>query len=247
MAEDFSKNLAGSRFFFMGLLSAVFLIVAVLNRDALLQPPGPRQMERPDPHSLMDMDARVSDTDIVVFDTETTGIDDMIHRLVELAAVKFHNGEVIESRSWLINPERYIPDEATEVHGISADMVADAPTFTEMHEEFDAFIKGSILMAHNAAFDIRFMRREYIRSRVPVPSVPVIDSLRLFRFWFPELSSHSLGAVAKHVKVIGEGEFHRAQADSVYAGRVFYKTLSERGQDWTLFDLFEAADGVTTL
>ena len=246
MAKDYSKNLTGSRFFFFGLLGAIFIVVAILNRDALLQPPGPRQEARPDPLSLVDLQTPVAQVDLVVFDTETTGVDDMVHRLVELAAVKFRNGEVVESKSWLINPERYIPEEAVKVHGITADMVADAPTFTAMHGEFDAFVEGCVLMAHNSTFDIKFMRREYLRSDAPVPAVPVVDSLRLFRAWFPELSSYALGNVAKHLKVTSDEAFHRAQADSVYVGKVFYKALSERGPDWTLADLFEAA-GATTL
>jgi DNA polymerase-3 subunit alpha (Gram-positive type) len=247
MAKDYSKSLVESRFFFLGLLGVIFVGVAILNRDALLAPPGSREEARPDPLSLVDRQTPVSQVDLVVFDTETTGVDDMIHRLVELAAVKFRNGEVVETRSWLINPERYIPEEAVNVHGISPDMVADAPTFARMHGEFDAFVEGCVLMAHNAAFDIRFMRREYLRAEAPAPAVPVVDSLRLFRAWFPELSSYALANVARQLGVTGDEAFHRAQADSVYVGKIFYKTLAERGPDWTLADLFEAAGGATTL
>lgn len=163
---------------------------------------------------------RLANVTFVAFDTETTGLNPKKDRIVEIGAVKYRNGKIIEEKNWLINPGKSIPWWSTKVHGITNKMVKDAPSFAEAYPDFQKFIKGAVLIAHNARFDIAFVKEEVRRVKGKAPNNFVVDSLGLFRTWFPDLESHSLASVASHAKVSGD-EFHRALADSIYVARIF--------------------------
>lgn len=178
----------------------------------------------------------------VAFDTETTGLSPKNDRIVEVAAVKYRNGEIVEEKSWLVNPQRSIPYFVQRVHGITPAMVKDSPVFREIYGEFLDFIGDSVLIAHNAPFDVSFIKNEAIRCSNAPPPNKVVDSLALFRKWYPELKSHSLASLAEHVQVSGDA-FHRALADSVYLARLFDKSLVKLGDDARLSDLYAVAGG----
>jgi DNA polymerase-3 subunit alpha (Gram-positive type) len=184
----------------------------------------------------------VSNVTFVVFDTETTGFSPTTDRIVELGVVKFRNGEVIEERSWLLNPQRDIPYWATKVHGISSSMVKDKPTFKEFYPDFQEFIKGSVLIAHNARFDISFVKAEAKRAGEPLPPNLVIDSLSLFRKWYPKSTSHSVEAVARYTDVKTD-TLHRALADSLYVFLIFDKSVNERDSAAKLRDIYSECGG----
>jgi DNA polymerase-3 subunit alpha (Gram-positive type) len=93
-------------------------------------------------------------------------------------------------------------------------MVADQPSFAEAYREFAEFVAGSVLMAHNARFDIAFINAEARRNLLAPPPNQVIDSLALFRRWFPDAGKYSLEALSQYLK-IEDKEFHRAVADSM--------------------------------
>lgn len=184
----------------------------------------------------------VSNVTFVVFDTETTGFSPTTDRIVEVGAVKFRNGEVIEEKSWLVNPQRDIPYWATKVHGITDEMVKGKPTFKDIYPEFQEFIKGSVLMAHNAKFDISFVKAEIKRAGCELPSNGVIDSLSLFRKWYPKSTSHSVEAVAKHADVKTD-TLHRAAADALYVFLIFDKSVKERNDQFKLRDIYDQCGG----
>lgn len=184
----------------------------------------------------------LSNVTFVVFDTETTGFSPKNDRLVELGAVKFRNGKILEERTWLINPKRSIPFYVQKVHGITPEMVKDSPTFKQVYPEFEDFIKGCVLMAHNAPFDLGFMRAEILRSGETLPPNLTIDSLRLFRNWYPNQKSYKLGDLAEFMKVTG-GTFHRAEADSLYVFLILDKELKTRDGKLKLNDLYSFAGG----
>lgn len=184
----------------------------------------------------------VSNVTFVVFDTETTGFSPTIDRIVEVGVVKFRNGEVIEEKSWLLNPQRDIPYWATKVHGITDEMVKGKPTFKDIYPEFQAFINGSVLMAHNAKFDISFVKAEIKRAGCELPPNQVIDSLGLFRKWYPKSKSHSVEAVARHAEVTTD-TLHRAAADSLYVFLIFDKGLKERDGKYKLRDIYDQCGG----
>ncbi len=186
----------------------------------------------------------LADVTFVAFDTETTGYAGGDHRIVELGAVKFRNGEIIEEKTWLINPERYIPYFARQVHHISNDMVKNSPTFAQVYPEFMEFIDGAVLVAHNAPFDVGFIRDEVIRNSLSVPTNPVINSLNLFRSWFPEAGSHSLEPLTEHLD-LPKGTYHRATDDSRYLAEIIHhKVQNRKGRQMTFGDVYKAAHGV---
>ncbi len=184
----------------------------------------------------------VADTTFVIFDTETTGFSAKYDRIVEIGAVKIRNGKVIDEGTWLINPQRSIPARASSVHGITEDMVEGQPTFEDVYPEFKAFIKDAVLVAHNARFDISMMRAELQGAGIELPTNQVIDSLRLFRNWFPETKSHQLSALAAHLNIKGD-KFHRATADSLYAGLILFKGIEQKKDVDTLGELLADAGG----
>ncbi len=184
----------------------------------------------------------VSNVTFVVFDTETTGFSPTTDRIVELGAVKFRNGEVVEEKSWLINPGRKIPYWATKVHGITDEEVKNEPAFADIYPEFLEFISGSVLIAHNAKFDISFVKAEATRAGRELPANKVIDSLALFRKWYPKSSSHSVAAVAKHAAVRTD-TLHRAAADSMYVFLIFDKSIRERNEKYKLGDIYDQCGG----
>ena len=184
----------------------------------------------------------VSNVTFVVFDTETTGFSPTTDRIVELGAVKFRNGEVVEEKSWLINPGRKIPYWATKVHGITDEEVKNEPAFADIYPEFLEFISGSVLIAHNAKFDISFVKAEATRAGRELPANKVIDSLALFRKWYPKSSSHSVAAVAKHAAVCTD-TLHRAAADSMYVFLIFDKSIKERNEKYKLGDIYDQCGG----
>ncbi len=161
----------------------------------------------------------------VIFDTETTGFSPAKDRLVEIGAVKVRNGKKLGEKTWLINPQRYIPWYVQNVHHITPEMIKECPTFDEIYPEFLEFIDGAVLIAHNAPFDIRFIAAEAERAGMPAPKNAVLDSLALFRNWYPELKSHRVADLIDLYDISTEGmHAHRATDDSLF---VYYAIQKE--------------------
>jgi len=184
----------------------------------------------------------VTKTTFIAFDVETTGLSPKKDRVVELGLVKFKNGRIKEKRCWLINPDRPIPVYATKVHGITDEMVADKPRFEDICSDLMAFIGDDILIAHNARFDVNFVSAEIKRMKGTLPDNEVLDSLKLFRAWFPELDSHKLSIVAKHVGS-RKGTFHRALDDSIFLKNIFKNAINKQVTPLIVYDLFELNGG----
>ena len=229
----------GCRFCAAGI--GALLGFAVATQPAVAWPGDTQKKEGKAP--LPGKQSSLNSVTFVAFDTETTGFSPENERVVEIGVVKFKDGDILERKSWLVNPGRKIPPHARRVHGISDEMVANQPTFKEAYPNFEAFIEGSVLLAHNARFDISFIREETRRNDLTPPANEVIDSLTLFRRWFPDSESHSLEGLAKYLK-LGTNGLHRAVADSM----VIYQILSEgKGKHpatRTLGDLQQSAGGV---
>lgn len=178
----------------------------------------------------------------VVFDTETTGFSPSKDRIVELAAIKFRDGKIIGQKDWLINPRRSIPYYVQQVHGITPEMVKNKPTFQTIYPEFAKFIEGCVLMAHNAPFDLSFMRAEIMRNGYQIPRNLTIDSLSLFRKWYPQLTSYRLKNVVEAAHVQADN-YHRADVDSLYVFLIFEKYLQEKKLRPRLGDIYSDAGG----
>lgn len=162
----------------------------------------------------------INDT-YVVFDIETTGFSSSYDKIIEIGAVKIQNGLIIDSFSTFINPEVKIPYRITELTGITNDMVNDAYTIDKVLPEFIEFINGSVLVAHNANFDTSFIRKNCNRLNIKF-SYPVMDTIPLAKYLFPELNKYKLNIVAKHLGISLENH-HRAVDDAKATAEILLK------------------------
>ena len=161
--------------------------------------------------------------DYVVFDLETTGISPKTDEVIEISAVKVKQGKVTDEFSTLVNPKCRIPYGASRVNGITDDMVAEAPFFEQVLEEFLEFIKGFVLVGHNIArFDMNFLYRDvekYFERSLPND---YIDTLQMARRELPNLEHHRLTDLAEYYGISAEGA-HRALNDCRMNQQVFEK------------------------
>lgn len=171
---------------------------------------------------------------IVAFDTETTGLEPFNgDRVIEFAAVSFQltdDGQVAhrEDHSWLINPERDIPRKVTDITGISAADVVDAPRFSEVASQIRDLLADSVAVAHNFPFDLGFLTMEFdaVRQETGDPNMrwpePVaeVDTVDLSMRCFPDARSHRLSDLAERLRVDLE-RAHRATDDAAACGLCF--------------------------
>lgn len=162
----------------------------------------------------------------VAFDIETTGLQPERCRIVEIGAVKFTGSTVLDQWKSMINPGRPIPERSRAVHGITDAMVADAPTFAEAYPQFRTFVGEATLIAHNAPFDLGFMRAEALRLELPALTNSVIDTLPLARSQYRNLRRHSLEALVAEL-ALPDGGHHRAAADAAHVMALFNRLQSE--------------------
>lgn len=158
----------------------------------------------------------------VVFDTETTGLDPDTDEVVQIGAVRVVNGRIVEGERFdtLVNPERPIPPGSTKVHGISDDMVAAAPGVEEATRRFHAFARGAVLVAHNAPFDLAFLKRYGSRIGL-VFDHPVLDTVLLSAVLFGGSATHTLDALAESLGVdIEDAVRHTAIGDALATAEV---------------------------
>jgi DNA polymerase III epsilon subunit family exonuclease len=139
---------------------------------------------------------------------------------VEIAAVKFKNGKIIEEKTWLVNPKVPIPYVVQDVHGISDKMVANQPDFAVVGTNFIDFIGDSILIAHNATFDAGFIYTEMNNNNIKRITNPFLDSLKMARIWYPETHKHNMKFLSEYLGFAGE-TYHRALDDSIYVKLLF--------------------------
>jgi DNA polymerase III epsilon subunit-like protein len=147
---------------------------------------------------------RLTDITCVAFETETTGLFPIMHRLVELAGVCFQlDGQEVAAFQQLINPEIPIPLEVQRVHGITDAMVRGKPTVDQILPRFIEFLGESdtILLAHNALYDLSFLAMALIRLGIACPPHDVFDTLEMARQLYPAWHSHSLEHVATHLQM----------------------------------------------
>ncbi|MEI2685488.1 MAG: exonuclease domain-containing protein [Cypionkella sp.] len=171
---------------------------------------------------------RLKDLTYVVFDTETTGLlPDQGDEIVQIAAVRIVNGRRLQSEVFdtLVNPRRSIPASSTAVHGITGAMVADAPEITDVARRFHAFAAGAVLIAHNAPFDMEFLRRTEAATGLLFDN-PILDTVLLSAVVYGQHETHSLDALTYRLGItIAEEARHTALGDTVATADAFLKLL----------------------
>lgn len=163
----------------------------------------------------------------VVVDVETTGTSpDSGHRITEFAAVVVRDGQVAEAFETLVNPQRPIPRYITQLTNISWEMVKDAPTFGQVCDRALDVMAGHVFVAHNAAFDWRFVTAEVRRATGRELDGRRLCTVRLARKLLPQLRRRSLDWVANHYGV-EIGARHRAMGDALATARVLLRLLDD--------------------
>lgn len=165
------------------------------------------------------LDEVLSTKDYVVLDTETTGLNAYRDKIVQIALVTVENGEVTETFSSFVNPKCHIPFEASRINHITDADLVDAPTAGEISAEVLSKINGKTVVAHNADFDIDFLKQWYMSSSEPI-QVKYIDTLGLSRKAFPNMGKYSLQHL---IDVFGldRGDAHRADSDALATQQLF--------------------------
>lgn len=161
-------------------------------------------------------DIKLSNATYVVLDLETTGLSSRYDQILEFGASRFEKGMVRNQIDLLIRPKIKISEKITNLTGITEDMVRDAKTIKEALKEIDVFIEGAILVTHNAEFDIGFLNEARKNNGLPPLTNPIIDTLSLSRYLFPEAKLHRLGTLARNLDITtyNENDAHRADFDA---------------------------------
>jgi DNA polymerase-3 subunit alpha (Gram-positive type) len=159
------------------------------------------------------------DGEMVVFDIETTGLSNRTCKIIEIGAVKIKGGEVIDRMDIFVDPECPIPEEITKLTSITDDMVKGAQKEEEAVRKFLDFAGGCMLIAHNANFDIGFIRVAAERHSIPFENA-FLDTVGLSKYVNPELKNHKLDTIVASYK-IGDFHHHRAEDDAEVLARIF--------------------------
>lgn len=169
----------------------------------------------------------LADAEFVVFDLETTGAKAPPCRITEIGACRIRGGLITEEFNTLVDPETPIPPFITGLTGIDDEMVRGAPLFRDVINDFLGFIGDSVLVAHNAQFDMGFLNYEigrvYRDCRIGNPS---LCTVQLSRQLLPHIENHKLNTVARHFRVKLENH-HRASDDARAAAGIFLNLLDD--------------------
>lgn len=170
----------------------------------------------------------------VVFDIETTGLSHLKNNITEIGAVRVENGKVVSVFNELINPEQHISDEIIELTGITNEIVADKPLINEIMPKFLEFSKGCVFVAHNAEFDIPFIKTNCKRLGYEFDPT-FVDTLGLARATLPNLKNHKLNIVAKElgVKLLNH---HRASHDAEACAGILLELIKINREKGIEFD-----------
>ncbi len=168
----------------------------------------------------------LSDVKFACLDTETTGLTpDAGGKICEVAVCVSQAGRPLEEFSTLINPGMPMHPDVVAIHGITNEMVKDAPTFAEVLPKLLGVLDNCVLVAHNADFDIGFLQYEFEQCGMHFPKYPVIDTLKLARK-SGRFEKNRLGFIAEKLGISAAG-WHRAMADTKMAEQIFYYFVTE--------------------
>ncbi|MCA1066610.1 PolC-type DNA polymerase III (plasmid) [Rossellomorea sp. AcN35-11] len=169
---------------------------------------------------------KLDDSAFIVFDVETTGLSAVYNKIIELAAVKIVGGEIVDRFESFANPHQPLSDTTIELTGITDEMVQDAPEIEDVLSKFKDWIGDEILVAHNASFDMGFLNVGLQQYGLEVAENPVIDTLELSRFLYPQFGNHRLNTLCKKFN-IELAQHHRAIYDAEATGYLLWKMMKD--------------------
>ena len=188
------------------------------------------------PIAYNEVEMDLSEATYVVFDVETTGLSAIYNDLIQVAASKMYKGNIIAEFDEFINPGHPLSAFTTELTGITDDHVKNAKPLIQVLKEFQEFCKDTVLVAHNASFDVGFMNANYERHGLPKITQPVIDTLEFARNLYPEYKRHGLGPLTKRFGVALE-HHHMANYDAEATGRLLFIFIKEVAEKHGVTDL----------
>lgn len=168
----------------------------------------------------MDSSVSVSEITFVAFDFETTGLHPATDRIIELGAVKFRDRSVLGSFDMLVNPGIPVTEDAVKISGITADMLAAKPAVERALPDFLEFIAETVLVAHNAPFDMSFLRAALELAGMGDVTNTVVDTQVLAQKAYPRLKSYSLQNLVAELG-LAQGNAHRALDDAIMCKDLF--------------------------
>ncbi|WP_248405099.1 PolC-type DNA polymerase III [Butyrivibrio fibrisolvens] len=164
----------------------------------------------------------------IAFDTETTGFSAYNDRIIELGAVLFEDGKAVKSFGSLVNAGKRVPASATRVNNITNDMLAGSPKEDVVYPEFveflgDAITGDTIICAHNASFDMRFLSATFERLGIDA-NIKFVDTLALCKKYVTGICDHKQPTMAQHFN-ISQQDAHRAESDALVCGGIMAELL----------------------
>lgn len=185
------------------------------------------------------LDVSLATAPLVIFDFETTGLDSENDHIIEIGGLKTIGGQIVEEFSHLLSSPVAISEVITNITGITPDMLVGQPSIQEVLPEFLKFIEGSILVAHNAEFDMAFLRTACSREGIQI-NWPAFCTLKLARRVHPELESKNLDTLAEFYGLSFEAR-HRSIGDCKVTSAVLQSMLNQDGvhlPDWQSVQAF---------
>ena len=188
------------------------------------------------PIAYNEVEMDLSEATYVVFDVETTGLSAIYNDLIQVAASKMYKGNIIAEFDEFISPGHPLSAFTTELTGITDDHVKNAKSLEQVLQEFQEFCQDTVLVAHNATFDVGFMNANYERHGLPKITQPVIDTLEFARNLYPEYKRHGLGPLTKRFGVALD-HHHMANYDAEATGRLLFIFIKEVAEKHGVTDL----------
>ena len=168
---------------------------------------------------------QLSEIKFACLDTETTGLSPLEGgKICEIAVSVSQGGRVVEEFSSLVNPGMPMHPDVVAIHGITNEMVALAPSFGQLLPKLLSLLDGCVIVAHNAEFDVNFLKSEFAQCGMRFPPYPVVDTLKLARK-SGKFVRNNLGCIAAELGINPQG-WHRAMADTKMAEQIFYYFLT---------------------
>lgn len=188
------------------------------------------------------MNQSIENSKFVVCDVETTGLNPVTDRIIEIALVKVENLKITDKFSTLINPETFIHPFITKLTGIRNEDVFNAPKFDEVVVQIRCFLKDSIFVAHNASFDHKFVLHSFLRENIYPPDVQVLCTKLLGRRIVPGLDSYGLSSLTRFLGIKNLNA-HRALADALATAHLLLRLIEEGSKQF----LFSSLDELISL